>query len=495
MPSCLIKGCFNTWKQKESKVILHVFPKDKEGIRLWLIQSPENFPNVDELVEKIYSQNKYGTVRLCSKHFNDDQYFHEGTRRRLRPNAVPTIFIAERSPSEKIPRKKGTKRKKSAANSELSGNDGTGEGASSSVLFYPPGDGEHGFVQQVLPSHLQIVIPSTSLLAMEKPKMFDKAINTDMFFSKKCQAVGTDPNFGKKNSSVQTKPQKGKSQGTLCTILMTDYSKSNQGSSQHRAWQTGMGTMDYTSFPRTSQGVMGQSAGNKILPNQSSHKSEFVNHTAMFRNDGSNPNPTSRLDGQPLAIPHIKVESPERSITPSDYGHSLKSNQGSQISGLNDNSTDVRPEDLLVIVKKEDSDSEDSESGSSTDDSEKDDSSTKSTSDHPEGHCDDPETGEQFMVLKSCFYDLIKLIRCQYRGSCHAALTNVQVKTLGTVVAIDVLCSKGHNSTLWHSQPMQKNNEEKNPVPARGGPPQPLESSDIKTFFHNLEYDDEDLPK
>lgn len=455
MPSCLIKGCFNTWKQKESKVILHVFPRDKDGIRLWLSQSPENFPNVDELVEKIYSQNAYGTVRLCSKHFNDDQYFHEGTKRRLRPNALPTIFTAESLSPKTVVTKKGTKRKRSAAGADLSNNDGTDEGASSNVLFYAQtSDASNTFVQQVLPSHLQIVLPSTSLLAMEKPKMADKAINTDAFFSRKCQAVGTDPMFGKKSAAMQTKPWKGKSQGTFCNILNADLPKHNQGISQNRVWQneknlsTGLGVAGNRYSATTSKMFFEQGA-NKVVPKQ---EPEF---DTTFPDGDIKPKltgPFGHNDGSPSTLPMV-------TSTP--------------------------------VVNKEDPDDGDSETGSSTDnDSEKEDLSTKNTFNNLEGHCDDSTNEANFTVLKSCLYDLIKLVRCQYRNTCHAPLTNVQIKTLGTVIAIDVLCGKGHNSTLWHSQPIKNKPAVGNLLPASGGP----QRFKAETFFHNLEYDD-DLPE
>ncbi|XP_044129649.1 uncharacterized protein LOC122922941 isoform X1 [Bufo gargarizans] len=459
MPSCIIKGCFNTWKTKDSNVILHVFPKDKDGIKLWLSQSPENFPNVDELVEKVYSQNKYGTVRLCSKHFNDDQYFHEGTRRRLRPNAVPTIFIPESLPSEKV-KKKGIKRKRASKNDE------TGEGASSSVLFYSQtSDPNNPLVQQVLPSHLHIVLPSTSLLSMGKPRMYDKAVNTDYFVDKKCRAVGTDPHFGKRNCVTQTLPWKGKSQGSLCTILMGDLIKPLPRTSEPNLWQnknatsSNIGTLNHTFFPRTSQTLTGRAA-NIIIPRQKEVKLEFGSREKE---------PYGDHGGSPSSVPPVLLrEIKEERMSPTPES------DGTQLSELDYSK---------VVVKSEDGDSDESEAESNTDVSENDNSSTKDAS---EGHFSDPDNDGNFTVLKSCLYDLIKLIRCQYRGMCNATLTNVQVKTLGTVTAIDVLCSNGHNSTLYHSEATKARMALGN----RLSPSQQRESSETETFFHNFEYDD-----
>ncbi|XP_056424213.1 uncharacterized protein LOC130362997 isoform X1 [Hyla sarda] len=458
MPSCLIKGCFNTWKQKDSKVILHVFPRDKAGIRLWLSQSPEKFPNVEELVEKIYSQNSYGTVRLCSKHFNDDQYFYEGTKRRLRPNAVPTIFTFETPPS-KTP---GTKRKRKAANADPPKDGETDEGTSSSVLFFAQtSDGGNALVQQVLPSHLQIVLPSTSLLA--KPKMSDKAVNTDAFFSKKCQAMGTDPMLGKKNATMQTKPWKGKSQGVLCTILNGDSTNSDQ----HRSWQSEKIWEKNIRFPSASKMVIGQVANNVLT------KQDFVTHAAnppqvTFLKEEEEPQPISQ---------DIKVEQSPHS----DCGHYPNSIQDDSKHLI---SKDFNNPGHTSIVRIKD---EDLESGSSTDDS-------RNSLDDVEGHVSDTADEAKFTVLQSCLYDLIKLVRCQYRNTCHAPLTNVQIKTLGSVMAIDVLCSRGHNSTLWHSQTAKRKRSSGNLLPTSGGQSQPFGGLEVETFIHNLEYNDE-LPQ
>ncbi|XP_073409515.1 uncharacterized protein [Dendrobates tinctorius] len=479
MPSCIIKGCFNTWKQKEPKVILHVFPKDKEGIKLWLRQSPENFPNVEELVERIHAQNKWGTVRLCSKHFNDDQYFHEGTKRRLRPHAIPTLFMAE-EPSEKIS-KKGIKRSRKAESNDVA-DDNLGEGASSDILFYPQtSDVTNSFIQQVSPSHLHIVLPSTSLLAIGKPRMAEKAMNTDAFFNTKCQAVGTYPMLGKKHASCQTKPRNGKSQGTFCNILMEECVKPNQVLTQRnirqtkKIWSSGMGTAGFTSI--SPKGI------------EQGHGHAATSSQTIFPNNENELNLRNRFDHSD-GSPSVKVErlSPPISRMESNCGKSSKCNH--LILDCNKKLSDLKSENTSSASDSEDPD-EDPQSGSSTDDSEKDESFTEKAYD---GHFSDPGSEAKFTVLKSCLYDLIKLIRCQYQHACNAPLTNVQIKTLGSVVAIDVLCCQGHNSTLWHSQTIKTRTNGRNQLLKSEDPCKQLDPSETKTFFHNFEYFD-DLPK
>ncbi|XP_071992171.1 uncharacterized protein [Engystomops pustulosus] len=175
MPSCIIKGCQHTWKQKNANVIMHAFPKEKTAIRLWLSQAPEHFHNLEELADRIHANKANDVYRMCSKHFADDQYFHENTKRRLRPNAVPSIFPIKKSPEldDDAFNKRPLKRKRSSKSYSEKG-------------------------------------------------MVDIGINTDVFLHKICRAVGTDPSYGKKDASTQTMPQKGISKACMCDLQKSD---------------------------------------------------------------------------------------------------------------------------------------------------------------------------------------------------------------------------------------------------------------------------------
>ncbi|XP_069833049.1 uncharacterized protein [Dendropsophus ebraccatus] len=93
MPACMVKGCTPTTRLGEHDVILHIFPKDKDIIRQWLVAVNQNMENLEELVETIF-QSKNQKYRLCSVHFGPTCYMHNPKtgKRRLNPNAVPSIF-------------------------------------------------------------------------------------------------------------------------------------------------------------------------------------------------------------------------------------------------------------------------------------------------------------------------------------------------------------------------------------------------------------------
>lgn len=73
---------------------LHVFPKDMETIRTWLLHINQDFGDLDEFCHKIFNSSK-GTYRICSQHFTLDAYEIRGMVTFLKKDAVPTIFPQE----------------------------------------------------------------------------------------------------------------------------------------------------------------------------------------------------------------------------------------------------------------------------------------------------------------------------------------------------------------------------------------------------------------
>lgn len=98
MPHCSVFGCnFQSKGNRQSEVSIHSFPKDEKLRKQW-----EDACGRDELPKD---------PRLCSRHFSADAFedFHRpqlmkeltgisGYKRRLKPNAVPTIFPHVKEP-------------------------------------------------------------------------------------------------------------------------------------------------------------------------------------------------------------------------------------------------------------------------------------------------------------------------------------------------------------------------------------------------------------
>ncbi|KAG8548332.1 hypothetical protein GDO81_025733 [Engystomops pustulosus] len=91
MPSCIVKGCTYSWKKKDPDIIIHAFPKDLESIQRWLLQTKQDFGDIEEFSRKILAGTK-GAYRLCSRHFTADSYETRGFLTVLKKGAIPTIF-------------------------------------------------------------------------------------------------------------------------------------------------------------------------------------------------------------------------------------------------------------------------------------------------------------------------------------------------------------------------------------------------------------------
>ncbi|XP_063814296.1 oocyte zinc finger protein XlCOF7.1-like [Pseudophryne corroboree] len=94
MPSCIIRSCpYRTGiKTLHPDIILHVFPKDKHRIKIWLERTGHVFKDIDAFAERVFETKKNDNYRLCSAHFTEDCYVHAGRTKVLKANAVPSIF-------------------------------------------------------------------------------------------------------------------------------------------------------------------------------------------------------------------------------------------------------------------------------------------------------------------------------------------------------------------------------------------------------------------
>ncbi|XP_053329736.1 zinc finger protein 773-like isoform X2 [Spea bombifrons] len=104
MPHCFAYGCTNHSGKLPPAVSMHSFPKDLLLAETWVYHSRTDVGNVREFV-KGFLLKKPGHFVLCSEHFEDEMFESNGDsplpppdlkpkrmRRRLKVNAVPTLF-------------------------------------------------------------------------------------------------------------------------------------------------------------------------------------------------------------------------------------------------------------------------------------------------------------------------------------------------------------------------------------------------------------------
>ncbi|XP_018115480.1 uncharacterized protein LOC108715139 isoform X4 [Xenopus laevis] len=93
MPNCFVRGCPHRTGQKSKypDVTLHAFPQNLHQIKKWLMHTGQHRNNLDIVAQKIML-SKPTNFRMCSIHFLEEFLTFKGSKRTLKPNAVPTIF-------------------------------------------------------------------------------------------------------------------------------------------------------------------------------------------------------------------------------------------------------------------------------------------------------------------------------------------------------------------------------------------------------------------
>ncbi|XP_071988891.1 uncharacterized protein [Engystomops pustulosus] len=205
MPCCVVKGCIcrYTWNTRDSGIILHVFPRDPNIIRLWLQKTGLEGEELEVMVEKVIKGKRTDAYRMCSVHFSDDCYIDNGARRKLKKNAIPTIFplvvtepdVSTEEPTETSvtstedkgkPKKKTSKKRKLSSNAPLY----------QIVELNPP----------------ETVLPPTALPNAPEPckkwrVVVDQVTSTDPVNPKRFGSGGVTPKAGKKHAETQTSAQ------------------------------------------------------------------------------------------------------------------------------------------------------------------------------------------------------------------------------------------------------------------------------------------------
>ncbi|XP_066430797.1 uncharacterized protein [Eleutherodactylus coqui] len=182
MPSCVVQGCFSGGRRKEEGVILHVFPKEREMIKRWLIETGQDFGDIEAFTDKIIEGKKYDTYRMCSKHFREYCYTQsDGFRKSLRKDAIPTVFDVPSTSNETCILLPSGKRKR--IDDEYDG----------SFLEYQFSHGE--------------ICPTCGHVFEEKRKTDEKGIVTEPM-GRKLRSTQTDPRWGKRTISTETKFKK-----------------------------------------------------------------------------------------------------------------------------------------------------------------------------------------------------------------------------------------------------------------------------------------------
>lgn len=96
MPSCFVKSCSISWRS--DKEILHVFPRNRDRIGIWLEKLNIHGQEFEYLLERIATSQK-GRFRICSRHFKETDYNNRGPQKFLKNTAYPSLNLENISES------------------------------------------------------------------------------------------------------------------------------------------------------------------------------------------------------------------------------------------------------------------------------------------------------------------------------------------------------------------------------------------------------------
>lgn len=228
MPLCIVKGCSYSWKKKDPNVILHSFPNDLAIIKAWLLQTKQDFSDIDDFSQKVLQGKKTDSFRICSQHFSQDCYYQRGMVTTLKKGALPTIF-PENAFGINPPKKRV--RVSAPVVQPWADTDGTDipssivmgvplkiepdvrEASTSSSIF--PGENSALSMKerkkkkkpgQVIPpvkTSINIIQEGITLPVPKETRTV--GTNTEYFPGQRHKSTHTDPNFGMKHKEVQTK--------------------------------------------------------------------------------------------------------------------------------------------------------------------------------------------------------------------------------------------------------------------------------------------------
>ncbi|XP_053555458.1 uncharacterized protein LOC128646060 [Bombina bombina] len=399
MPRCIVKACET--KQVRTRplgdISMHTFPKAPERVKLWLEKTGQYSGDLDLIVEQFSEKKKGGNLRMCSKHFTPDCYETIGVSKRLKKDAIPSIFH------------------------------GTGTVVQSRPFKVSPATShqQRGVVHldstlKVLPANILPVHSEKGIGGLPRPakKMFDSCIAEitvdGTYITRDTSAV----RFIKKTTTERLIPCK----------------------------DVGTWTGSYEDFvaERTSVGIdMSTSSNFTVQSKQSNSKT-----SPMVISDNDNVQDQTLIDTSSTISPDLDTGAnvPEKNVNTSPI--SPDPNTGANVFEENVYScsdpqpVSLEPSDNVYYQHDVPSYLQETDSfirGHSC------------SSGYQRGN---PFEERKFIVFESNLDDLLCKMKCSYNGTCFAPIIRAKKYIFGTMLIVYGDCLNGHNTKLWQNQPV-----------------------------------------
>ncbi|XP_075070863.1 uncharacterized protein LOC142159901 [Mixophyes fleayi] len=496
MPSCIVKGCSYSWKKKDPNIILHSFPNDITIIKSWLLQTKQDFGNIDEFCEKVLIGKKTDAFRMCSQHFAMDCYYQRGMITSLKKDALPTIFpekvIGELGTSKTKSGKPPSKKVCLSAPSTQTWGDVTNNNTTTSIVM--------GLPLRIVKIEPDFTEPSTSSsifpqenpfslsaeFSLEKRKMLEQVhsfqkssrksfgtgntytirregrtvgTNTEYFPGQRHKSTHTDPNIGVKHREVQT--EKPKSIQCLCDLPGSP-SLQQESSRSCTTLQPGTGCSSSSEICQTEPLQTTATGKTIIVPQDQQSELELLTVASLSAVQCTPDKSMSRsrievghtpMEGSFASEKTVSVCGKELGLSPGAVhnGSELAPLLGQLVSDTKNRpcqkhdikdktytpakAEEAKREKLeITTVKPEDKDLSGIEIPEAT---------------GPQ----DPFSENKYIVFDSCLNKLLLSCRCLAQDDCDGRIICFKKFFIGSSVSVNAKCSKGHKFHMWDSQP------------------------------------------
>ncbi|XP_072006315.1 uncharacterized protein [Engystomops pustulosus] len=438
---------------------MHCFPANRDRTRNWLLQAPHLFTNVEQWVEKIMLGKKTDAYRMCSLHFTHDCYYYEADRRRLRPNAVPTVFeVDDQMPS-------------------------SSEQGTSNEPPHPSAKKINIMKKsQTLTSALQISVPAIlssegDTLTLEVPCVIYPEVfkeNPALFYGSNVPSATEQLKKPTEtcDRATMTKPvyiyyramskPPQKSIGIQCDLI-------NTGAPCTTLLQSTSAIISSTLHSKESAGKGGDISVSTAdgVATKNTLKRKNIKGTAVLQPEMDFVTSTP-VKGLMPSTTHFE-EAFLSPVNPSD-SHPKKKKKGStiqeEVSSLSsrrnisadfeevmeESFPSAHEKDSTFTIDQITEDTEEESSYTEIDDN----IDNLSHFELLTATESNPALEEKYIVFKSSLKYLLRLIPCPYRKTCNEKLLHFRRRQLGSLIIVDVKCTRGHITCIWRSQPRIK---------------------------------------
>ncbi|XP_040203880.1 uncharacterized protein LOC120935917 [Rana temporaria] len=496
MPNCFVPGCSFSWRTHHPDTTLHVFPKKEHRIKSWLDQLGFKEKEKNFLVPEILSCKK-GKYRVCSLHFDDQDFVTRGTLRGLKSSAVPNqrlppsreLIIDELSEHSYSKRPKldtyeehGTE---STDEPEVASSSPSGEvnqleeleEPTTPTSESPPAENiiledmefenvsQESILQTTEKEEVEVNIESAKKKSLKRKKkgppqeMSTKGTNTEYFPGQKHKSTQTQKNIGVKQKCIQVSFRNPQcSIAIQCEmVILPPLSLCSASEDTEDGQQRPLRLEESLLQPSFCEGFSKQNP--QISTDPSSLKplnTRFGGYLLLLptctttKSPPTPEAPSSTIEQTTMLQQPAKKQRPAKTKRPAKPQRPAAPQQPATPQQPTVPQQTIMDEGQCPTVKEEEEYPKETEDENLIDPSDPDSSFIRMPF---ELGSKKMATERKFIVFESCLNKLFLNCRCQGKSDCPGYIAYLKKYCVGSALVVTGFCSENHKFHLWSSQP------------------------------------------